>query len=193
MADRPMGIAPLGEPMIDVVLVGVDHRPGDDDLLDQRADRLLLDVGQHVDDDLAGPLDHPEDRRLLLLQRPPPRRPLQPPAPAGPPFFLTASGWPLWPATTYTSSHSTSPLRMTSGLRTTTPSRSTVVIRWASSGSRSSSLAICSLERSSPMRYSTRTQTRSGWWCPAKIVSVRSSKRRPQARHSYRCRCGSVS
>src|SRR5437764_7154639 len=100
MANRPVGKAPLREPMVDVVLVGVDHRPGGDDLLDERADRLLLDVGQHPDDHLAGPLDHPEDRRLLLRQRPPPRRPLQPSAPAGPPFFLTASGWPLCPATT---------------------------------------------------------------------------------------------
>src|SRR3954471_11501370 len=189
MTHRPVGVAPLGEPMVDVVLVRVDHRPGGDDLLDQRADRLLLDIRQHADDDLAGPLDHPEDRRLLLRQRPPPRRPLQPPAPAGSPFFLTASGWPLWPATTYTSSHSTSPLRVTSGLRMTTPSRRAVVIRWASSGSRSSSLAICSLERFRPMKYRTRTQTRSGRWCPARIVSVRSSKRRPQDRHSYRCRC----
>src|SRR5437764_5305786 len=88
-----------------------------DRLTDQRADRRLLDVGQHANDDLAAPLDHPEDRRLLLRQRPPARGPLQPPAPSGPPFFATAAGWPLCPATTSTSSHSTSPLSATSGLR----------------------------------------------------------------------------
>src|SRR4051812_10228728 len=102
MAHRPVGVAPLREPMVDVVLVRVDHRPGGDDLLDQRADRLPLAAGQQADRPPAAPLDHPEARRLLLRQRPPPRRALPPSAPAGPPSFLPASGWPLWPATTYT-------------------------------------------------------------------------------------------
>jgi hypothetical protein len=43
------------------------------------------------------------------------------------------------------------------------------------------SRAICSLERFSPMNYRQRTQTRRGWWCPAKIESVRSSNLRRQA------------
>ena len=68
--------------------------------LDQRADRHLLDVLQHPDHDLAAALQHPEDRRLLLGQRPPAALPLQPPSAAGPPFFFTASGFPLCPATT---------------------------------------------------------------------------------------------
>src|SRR5262249_9482179 len=100
MAVRAVGVAPLGEPGVDVVLVGVNGAPRGDRRLDQRADRPLLDIGEHPDHDLTGPLDHPEHRRLLLLQRPPARRPLQPPSPAGPPLFLTASGWPLCPATT---------------------------------------------------------------------------------------------
>src|SRR5262245_163320 len=117
MADRPVGVAPLGEPMGDVILVRVDRAPRGDRRLDERADRLLLDVGQHPDDDLSGPLDHPKDRRLLLRQRPPAPLAPQPPASSRSPFFLTASGWPLWPATTYTSSHSTSPESFTSGFR----------------------------------------------------------------------------
>src|SRR5262249_35636037 len=124
MADGVVRVAPLRQPGIDVVLVGVDNRPECDRRLDQRADRPLLDVGQHADRDLAAPLDHPEDRRLLLGQRAPARRPLQAPPPSGPPFFATAVGWPLCPATTYTSSHSTSPLSWTAGLRCTIPSLS---------------------------------------------------------------------
>src|SRR3954452_18493787 len=122
MAHRAVGVAPLGEPVIDVVLVGEHGAPRGDRPPDERGDRLLLDIGQHPDHDLAGPLDHPEDRRLLLGQGAPARCPLQPTSPALSPFFLTASGWPLWPATTYTSSHSTSPESVASGFRSTTPS-----------------------------------------------------------------------
>src|SRR5262245_26812338 len=100
MADGVVDIAPLRQPGVDVVLVREDRRTRGDRLADQRADRRLLDVGQHADDDLAAPLDHPEDRRLLLGQRAPARGPLQPPPPTGPPFFATAAGWPLCPATT---------------------------------------------------------------------------------------------
>ena len=100
MADAVMLVAPLLQSVVDVVLVGVDHAARGDRGPDQRPDGRLLDVGQHADDDRDGPLDHPEDRRLLLLQRPPPRGPLQvSPAPISP-FFLTASGCPLCPATT---------------------------------------------------------------------------------------------
>src|SRR4051812_3792916 len=100
MADRQVLVAPLRQPGIDVVLVGVDGGPRSDRPPEERADRRLLDVGQHADDDLAAPLDHPEDRRLLLGQRPPARGPLQAPPAAGAPFFLTAPGWPSCPATT---------------------------------------------------------------------------------------------
>ena len=100
MTDRLVSIAPLLQPAVDVVLVGVDQRPRGDRRLDQRADRRLLDVLQHPDHDLAAALEHPEDRRLLLGQRPPARRPLQASSSADSAFFLTASGWPLCPATT---------------------------------------------------------------------------------------------
>src|SRR5437879_4506855 len=98
MTHRPAGVAARREPTVDVVLVRVDHRPGGDADLDQRAERLLLDVGRHADDHLAGLPNRPEDRRLLRRQRPPPRRPLPLSAPAGPPSSLTASGWPCLPA-----------------------------------------------------------------------------------------------
>src|SRR5262245_17399808 len=100
MADRPMHVAPFVQAAVDVVLVGIDHAARRDDRPDQRADGHLLHVGQHPDHDLAAPLDHAEDRRLLLRQCPPTGGPLQAPAASFSPFFLTASGCPLWPATT---------------------------------------------------------------------------------------------
>ena len=84
-------------PGVDVALVGVDQRPRGDRPPDQGADRRLLDVGQHPDDDLAATPDHPEDRRLLLCQGPTIALPLQASSPGRPPFSLTASRWPWRP------------------------------------------------------------------------------------------------
>src|SRR3954465_7085564 len=92
VADRLVAVAPLLQPAVDVELVGVDHAPLGDRLLDQGADRRLLDVLQHPDHDRAAPLQHPEDRRLLLAQGPPAALPLQAPPTGGTAFFLTASG-----------------------------------------------------------------------------------------------------
>src|SRR5262249_28631084 len=100
MTDGLVSITPSRQPGVDVVLVGVNHRARGDRPLDQRADGLLFDVRQHPDGDLPAPLDHPEDRRLLLGQRAPTRGALQPASAAESPFFLTAAGWPLCPATT---------------------------------------------------------------------------------------------
>ena len=92
MTDRAVDLAPFGQPMVAVVLVDVDDAARGDHRRDQGADRLLLHIGQHPDHDLAGALDHAEDRRLLFLQRP--SRPLafEPSPSSASPFFLTASG-----------------------------------------------------------------------------------------------------
>ena len=100
MADALMCVAAFVQSVIDVVLIRVDRAARGDRRQDQRPDRDLLHIGQHPDDHLAGPLDHPEDRWLLLLQGPPARGPLQASAAGLSPFFLTASGCPLCPATT---------------------------------------------------------------------------------------------
>src|SRR4051812_18924775 len=100
MADRLVIVAPLDQPAVDVIFIGVDQGPLGYRPLDQRPDRHLLDVLQHPDHHLAAPLDHAEDRRLLLGQGPPPTLPLQPSPTGRATFFLTASGWPLCPATT---------------------------------------------------------------------------------------------
>src|SRR4051794_821781 len=92
MADRLVAVAPLDQAAVDVVLIGVDRTPFGDRSLDQRADRRLLDVLQHPDHHLAAPLQHPEDRRLLLGQGPPATLPLQASPSGRTAFFLTASG-----------------------------------------------------------------------------------------------------
>ena len=95
MADRPMIEAPLGQAMVNIILIGIDPGPRGDKLLDQRLDRGLSDVLQQPDHHGATALDHPEDRRFFVLQGAAPARALQ--AAASPPaaFFLTASGCPL--------------------------------------------------------------------------------------------------
>src|SRR5512143_2961023 len=101
--------------MVDVILIGIHPAARRDECLQQGADCGLLDVLQHPDDDFTPALNDSENGRLLLLQGTPPPSAFQPsPAPKTA-FFFTASGRPLWPATTYTSSHSTSPDRCGSG------------------------------------------------------------------------------
>src|SRR6478736_2732323 len=84
----------LARPLVDVVLVGMNESAWCDGILDDRLDRCLLHVGQHLQHDLSTTLDQPEDRRLVLLLRAPPgipfslrRRPGRPflrPRPVGP-------------------------------------------------------------------------------------------------------------
>src|SRR5215208_3413901 len=69
MADRLVLIAPSRQASVDLVLVGVDAGALGDDGCDDRLDRRLLHLGQHVEDHLATPLDQAEDRRLVLRQR----------------------------------------------------------------------------------------------------------------------------
>src|SRR5688572_7755517 len=120
--------------------------------LDDRSDRRLLDVGQHPDHHLAPALEQAQDRRLLLLQRAAARRTLQPPASAAAPLLATAAGLPLCPATTSTSSISTSPSRITVEALAASPCRRCWVMACTSETPRSSSLAICRLERLRPMK-----------------------------------------
>src|SRR4051812_1949249 len=93
-------VAPGRKAGVDVVLVGMNESAWCDGILDNRPDRGLLHVGQHLQHDLSPPLDQPEDRRLVLRLGAPPGHPLQPAAPSRPPLFTTSAGWPLCPATT---------------------------------------------------------------------------------------------
>lgn len=153
---------PFRQTVVDVVFIGMNLCTRRDEPLDQRTDRDLLDIVQHPHDDGTASLDHAEDRWLFAFQRAAPPRPFQAPPPASPTLFFTASGCPLWPATTYTSSHSTSPARTGSGWRTTIPSRNCSVIRCTSSGFKLNSWAIWRLDRFNPMKYKHKIHTRNG-------------------------------
>src|SRR3982751_1296529 len=69
VADGLVRIAPGWQAGVDVVLVGVDASTLDDGGLDDRLDRRLLHIGQHVEDHLATTLDQAENGWLLLRQR----------------------------------------------------------------------------------------------------------------------------
>src|SRR3954469_5943794 len=100
VADRLVPIAPGRQTGVDVVLVGVDTGALGHGGLDDRLDRLLLQVGQHAPHHLPAPLAQAQDRRFVRPQRAASRRPRQPAAASEPPPLATAAGWPLCPATT---------------------------------------------------------------------------------------------
>src|SRR4051794_38169238 len=100
VADRFVLIPPGRQAGVDAILVGMDERAFGNRGRDDRLDRRLLHVGQHVQDYLASALDQAEDGWLVLLQRAPARRAGQPATAPEPPLLATAAGWPLWPATT---------------------------------------------------------------------------------------------
>src|ERR1700743_1428624 len=87
VADSPVLVAPGRQSVVDVVLVGIELRTFRYDRLDDRLDRLLLDISQHVEDDLSASLDHSEDRWLLLFQSAAARRSLEAPATPRAAFF----------------------------------------------------------------------------------------------------------
>src|SRR5271157_1957777 len=100
VADGLVLVAPDRQTIIDVILVRIKQRTFRNSLLDNRFDRLLLNVGQHVENDLSAALNHSEDRRFLLFQSAAARRSLEPPAASRAAFFWVATGFPLCPATT---------------------------------------------------------------------------------------------
>src|SRR4029453_5258824 len=100
VADGLVSVAPVLQPRVDVVLVGVDKGVLGDRGLNDGPDRPLLDVGQHPHDHVAPPLQQTPDRRLLLFQRAPAGRPSPPGASPATPLLATAVGLPLCPAVT---------------------------------------------------------------------------------------------
>ena len=97
---RLVAIAPSGQAGVDVILIGVNERARGDSLADDRLDRCLLHIRQHVQNDLSAALDQAEDWRLVLFQRASAWRALKPATLSRAPLFTTSAGWPLCPATT---------------------------------------------------------------------------------------------
>jgi len=100
MADRLVPVAPGWQARVDAILVRVDKGARGDSVGDDRLDRFLLHVGQHMQHHLAAALDQAKDGRLVLVQRAASRRAGQLAAPSEPPLLATAAGCPLCPATT---------------------------------------------------------------------------------------------
>ena len=93
-------VAPDFQARVDVVLVGVDQGARGDGGRDDRLDRDLLYIGQHVQHDFTAALDQAQDRWLLFGECAPAGSALEPaPAPQAA-FLATAAGLPLCPATT---------------------------------------------------------------------------------------------
>src|SRR3954452_9789832 len=147
VTDRLVPVAPVLQPAVDTVLVGVDEGALRDGRLDHRPDRRLPDVGEHAHDHLAAALQQAQDGRLVLGERAAAGGAPQPPAPAGTPLLATAAGLPLCPATTWTSSTSTLPSSRAGGSLAASPHRSCSVMACTSVSPRSSSRAICRLVR----------------------------------------------
>lgn len=91
--------SPYCQPMADIVFIGMNTGAGGDELLDQGANRGLLDVIQHSDYHGGAPLDHPQNGAAFPFPGCPDPVPLSAAAARGG-LFLTASGSPLCPATT---------------------------------------------------------------------------------------------
>jgi len=79
---------------VDIVFIRVNTRARCHCGLDEGLDGYLLDVGQHPHDDIATPLDHPEDWRLFACKCAASALALKPSTPAEAPFLTTASGLP---------------------------------------------------------------------------------------------------
>jgi uncharacterized protein YciU (UPF0263 family) len=69
VTDRLMAVAPDWQLGINSVFVGHHLCARRKGLGEDRLDRLLLDIGQQLEHDLAATLDHPEDGRLLFRKR----------------------------------------------------------------------------------------------------------------------------
>src|SRR4051812_49663233 len=100
MTDGLVPVAPLVQPGVDAVLVGVHESAFRDARLDHGPDRRLLHVGQHPHDHLAATLEPAQDGRLVLRQRAASGRPPQPPPARRAPPLAASAGPPLGPATT---------------------------------------------------------------------------------------------
>ncbi len=99
LADRLVPVAPGRQAGIDGVFVGMDERARRDGRRDDRLDRCLPDIVEHLQNDVTAALDQAEDRRSFFLQRAPTGSSFEPAAPSRTAFLATVAGLPLCPAT----------------------------------------------------------------------------------------------
>ena len=65
MANHLMRIAPFFQSSINVIFVGINERVRGNGLFDNRFNRFLLDVLQHLNRHLTLPLNHAQDGRFF--------------------------------------------------------------------------------------------------------------------------------
>lgn len=92
VADRLVPETPGRESGVDGVFIRIDLTALPDDAANDRLDRGLLYVFEHLDEHVAGALQNAENRWLFLLQGATATRPLQAPPSGAAAFFLTAAG-----------------------------------------------------------------------------------------------------
>src|SRR5260221_13663536 len=85
MIDRLVLVSPFVQSRIDIVLIGKNQAPDLNSQFEEGLDRLLLDIREHVQDDLSIALDHAQDRRFFTRQSPSPRLSFQSSAATGTP------------------------------------------------------------------------------------------------------------
>jgi hypothetical protein len=66
MIDAFVLIAPFWQAIVDVVLICVNHTSGGNGFRDDGLDRLLLNIGEHFDENFAIALDETQYRRLFF-------------------------------------------------------------------------------------------------------------------------------
>ena len=161
VANRLMTVSPFRQTIIDVILIRIHQSSRRNRRGNHRTNGFLLHIVQHSNCNLSAALDHSEYGRFFFVQCAPSASTFQTAAPTFTVFFSTASGCPLCPASTYTSSHSTSPWSFACGFRVTTPWRSCLAISWTSLILRSNSRAIWLFDKFNPMKYNRRSARQS--------------------------------
>jgi hypothetical protein len=64
-----VSIAPRWQAGVDIILIGVNQRAWSERIADDRFDRYLPHIWQHMQNHLSAALDQTKDRRLVLFQR----------------------------------------------------------------------------------------------------------------------------
>ena|ERR687887_1288629 len=107
MADTLMLVSPDMPASINAILVCLHTCTWNNGVFDEGLDGLLLDMGHQIDHHVPSALHHLKDGWSFLRQGATTSFSLQSASTSVAPLGLYPLGWPLWPAITEASSHST--------------------------------------------------------------------------------------
>jgi hypothetical protein len=162
MINSFMGVAPGFQLAIHAVFIGKNECTGLNGLTNDGLNGLLLDIGEHLNDHFPAPLDHAQNRRLFFVECASPWTAFQPSAASRSPLLKHRFGMPFVSGDDLHFITFHCPTQLDWLFLTTIPSRSCVVMSCTTSLSRSSSAAICWLDKFKPMKYKHNTHTLSG-------------------------------